>query len=278
MPVKQYYKVNSQDGSLSSVQAITLEGVDVRAATPEQKEAWVHRIFEQIHGKYDLMNDVESFGLHRAWKRTLVRGLVQVQPKAVLDVACGTGDIAIALAAALPEAQVVGLDFCAAMLNVARERAAAAGKTESTPTTPTNLEFIQGNALALPFASNSFDALTISFGLRNLASYEQAAREMLRVLRPGGSLFCLDASYPTAPVIKQGFRLYFRHLLPAMAKLLLNRPAEYRWLNDSTEAFLSKPALAQLFSTAGFEQVHYRSFALGAAALHSARKPTQQIP
>jgi demethylmenaquinone methyltransferase/2-methoxy-6-polyprenyl-1,4-benzoquinol methylase len=234
---------------------------DAKAATPEQKEAWVHKTFENISEKYDLMNDLESFGLHRAWKRKLVRTVRDLKPSAVLDVASGTGDIALALATDLPGAKVVGFDFSANMLEVARKRADAQPGL-------TNIEFLEGNALALPFEDATFDAASISFGLRNMADYRGTIEEMTRVLRPGGCFLCLEASYPTTPVIKQVFRLYFRHIMPLIGKLVTRKSAEYQWLNDSTEVFLSKPQLAELMEQCGLTKVSYHSFALGAAALH----------
>jgi demethylmenaquinone methyltransferase/2-methoxy-6-polyprenyl-1,4-benzoquinol methylase len=135
-----------------------------------------------------------------------------------------------------------------------------------------NLSFEQGNALNLPFAEDSFDVVTVSFGLRNMKDYRRAITEMLRVLKPGGSLLCLEASYPTHALVKPVFRLYFRHVVPALASLVTRRKAEYRWLNDSTENFLSKKELADLMQSCGLDDVRYRSFALGVAALHSGKK------
>jgi demethylmenaquinone methyltransferase/2-methoxy-6-polyprenyl-1,4-benzoquinol methylase len=126
--------------------------------------------------------------------------------------------------------------------------------------------------MEMPFADGCFDAVTISFGLRNMPDYQRVVAEMIRVLKPGGWLFCLEASYPTLPVVKQGFRVYFRHIMPLMGRLVTNKPDEYRWLNDSTEAFLTKPELAQLLVDEGCSLVRYRSYLLGSAALHSARK------
>ncbi|MDR2491885.1 MAG: demethylmenaquinone methyltransferase [Coriobacteriales bacterium] len=231
-----------------------------------EKEQWVHTVFEGISDRYDLMNDLESFGLHRLWKRELVRRASRGVPSDVLDIACGTGDIALALARALTGSRIVGLDFSANMLQVAQARmrgGAAHGR----------LTFVEGNASAIPFGDGSFDVATMSFGLRNMADYAQVLAEAYRVLRPGGKLLCLEASYPTAPVVRPVFRVYFKHLLPLLGGIVTKRTKEYRWLNDSTEAFVSKPQLAALFEAAGFSHVSYRSFLLGAAALHQGRKP-----
>jgi demethylmenaquinone methyltransferase/2-methoxy-6-polyprenyl-1,4-benzoquinol methylase len=239
---------------------------DARSATPQQKEAWVHQTFERISERYDLMNDLESFGLHRAWKRTLISAVKALKPQTVLDVASGTGDIALALAQAVPQAQVTGLDFSKNMLDVARKRADAVNASAG-------LSFVQGNAMDMPFENDSFDVVVVSFGLRNMPDYQRAIEEMTRVLRPGGSLFCLEASYPTAPIIKPAFGVYFKHVMPQMARLVTRKRAEYRWLNDSTELFLSKPQLVALMECCGLSNVRYRSFALGAAALHHGVKP-----
>jgi demethylmenaquinone methyltransferase/2-methoxy-6-polyprenyl-1,4-benzoquinol methylase len=281
---------------------------DARSATPQQKEAWVHQTFERISERYDLMNDLESFGLHRAWKHTLVSTVKVLCPQTILDVASGTGDIALALAQALPRAQVTGLDFSQNMLDVARKRAdiartharatsappadsAAAPPADSADAPPAdsaaappvngvdlpgdgaNLNFVQGNAMDMPFEDDSFDVVVISFGLRNMPDYQRSIEEMVRVLRPGGSLLCLEASYPTAPIVKPAFRVYFKHVMPRMARLVTGKAAEYRWLNDSTELFLSKPQLAALMERCGLSKTRYRSFALGAAALHRGVKP-----
>jgi demethylmenaquinone methyltransferase/2-methoxy-6-polyprenyl-1,4-benzoquinol methylase len=272
---------------------------DARSATPQQKEAWVHQTFERISEHYDLMNDLESFGLHRAWKRALISAVKALKPQTVLDVASGTGDIALALAQAMPQAQVTGLDFSQNMLDVARKRAdivraharpaavcpaadsaapppGDATITDSATTPPVDsarLNFVQGNAMNMPFEDNSFDVVVISFGLRNMPDYQRSIEEMTRVLRPGGSLFCLEASYPTAPIVKPAFRLYFKHVMPLMGRIVTRKSAEYRWLNDSTELFLSKPQLVALMERCGLSNVRYRVFALGAAALHHAVKP-----
>ncbi|MDR1358996.1 MAG: class I SAM-dependent methyltransferase [Coriobacteriales bacterium] len=276
----------------------------------------VHGVFTRIARSYDLMNDLESLGLHRLWKARLVRELSRAQPRRILDVACGTGDIALALARANPEAEVTGLDFNESMLEIARRRAArelplgfvvkvrpeavqsspataaraeessgaqcatseggaSSAETELRPSCrgvwvqPTNrLRFVLGNALELPYADGSIDAVSISFGLRNMPSYASVLAEIYRVLRPGGRFRCLEASYPEGRLVRPPFRLYFKYWLPVLGKLVVDSPGEYSWLNTSTEAFLSKGELAELMRQTGFTQVSYTSFLLGAAALH----------
>lgn len=241
---------------------------------------FIHGLFTTISNKYDLMNDLESLGLHRLWKRRLVQEVSAGSPLSVLDVACGTGDIAIALAAANPQAQVLGLDFCQPMLDVAYRRAAHAlplswiieGDKPAHPRK--NLRFVQADAVCLPFESGSFEAVSIAFGLRNMPDLAAVLAEMLRVLRPGGRFACLETSYPHNPLIKPAFRLYFKRWLPYLGGLITGKAQEYAWLNTSTETFLSKRQLATLLAQVGFINVRWQSFLLGAAALHSASKPS----
>jgi len=246
---------------------MTTDGQPVNAhnATPEEKTARVYEVFEKISEDYDKVNDVISLGQHRSWKKNLIDRIMACKPKAVLDIASGTGDIALKMAAALPEARIVASDFSPAMLEVAKRRAEQAGLA--------NMEIDQQDATKLSFEDGSFDVSCVSFGLRNMPDYGQAISEMVRVLRPGGMFFCLDASYPTSPAIKPFFKLYFKHIMPTLGGLIAKAPEEYKWLNDSTEAFLSKDELAALMREKGLEGISYKSFMLGGSALHYGTKP-----
>jgi demethylmenaquinone methyltransferase/2-methoxy-6-polyprenyl-1,4-benzoquinol methylase len=276
------------------------------------KQLFVHETFQAISRDYDRMNDIESFRLHRTWKRKLVDAVsesVTAAPRShtqpatppgmpaprVLDVACGTGDIAIALAQACPQAEVFGLDFSEAMLDVARERIEALRSLQparrgersrslaadgppapdislAAPDAPPAPALVCGSAMQMEFADESFDAVTVSFGLRNMPDYERALREMARVLKPGCKLFCLEASYPTHPLVRPVFKLYFKHVMPAMASALVGHRREYEWLNESTEAFLTKDELARLMERCGLADVSYKSHLLGSAAMHVGTK------
>ena len=247
------------------------------------KSEYVHGVFSAIAPSYDLMNDLESLGLHRLWKARLVSELSSNSPTRILDIACGTGDIAIALAKANPQAKVIGLDFNEAMLEVAKTRAAEElplsfyiemdGSSHSgTARSTNNLSLTSGNAMELSYPDESFDAVSISFGLRNMPDYGVVLGEIFRVLRPGGCFYCLEASYPTNKLVKPPFKLYFKHWLPVLGKFVVDSPDEYSWLNTSTEAFLTKDELALLMWNTGFSDVCYTSFLLGAAALHRGTK------
>ncbi|MCL2655212.1 MAG: class I SAM-dependent methyltransferase [Coriobacteriia bacterium] len=241
---------------------------DIRAndarLTADQKQERVYEVFQEISEDYDRMNRIISAGRQSAWKRALIRQVSQAAPRAVLDVASGTGDIALQLARALPQARIVASDFSENMLAVAERRIKAAGVT--------SIEISCQNAMQMSFPDASFDAVTISFGLRNMPDYQQVIAQCVRVLRPGGLFACLDASYPTNPVVKPFFRLYFAHLMPWIGRVLVQAPDEYQWLADSTEAFLTKDDLARLMESCGLGAVSYRSFMLGGAALHTGIK------
>ena len=246
------------------------------------RSEYVHDVFSKISGVYDVMNDLESLGLHRLWKARLVQELSENRPESILDLACGTGDLAIAIAQALPAAEVIGLDFNDSMLEIAKKRAARKmpigfivelqDTQEAKASTTNNLYLIEGNAMELPFDDGSFDAVSIAFGLRNMPDFAQVLAEIYRVLKGGGRVFCLEASYPTNKLVKPPFKLYFKYWLPTLARIVVNSPKEYAWLNTSTEAFLSKDELAFLMQETGFSSVSYTSFLLGAAALHRGTK------
>ena len=222
------------------------------------KQARVLGIFERIAEDYDRANARISLGLHKSWKRMLIRRLSRSVPAggAVLDLCCGTGDIAIALAKARSDVQVTGLDFSPAML----ERAEARGR--GLP----NLRFQRGDAMALPFPDERFAAAAISFGLRNTADCEQVLREMRRVTRNGGELLCLDSFVPGCALIRPVYRLYFKHLMPLLGGGLRHR-REYLWLSESTEAFLSRRELEALFTRCALRGVGSRTRMLGACSL-----------
>jgi demethylmenaquinone methyltransferase/2-methoxy-6-polyprenyl-1,4-benzoquinol methylase len=227
------------------------------------REEQVYDVFQSISRRYDRMNDLISLGMHRRWKRELTGKVEELRPRRVLDVCCGTGDVSIAIARTMPGAQVVGLDFSPEMLDVAGRRLEAAGLK--------NVEFLQGNALALPFADGGFDCAVISFGLRNLSDYGRAVGELARVVRPGGGVFCLDSFYPQTPLVRPFYTFYFKYLVTLLGG---QDGAQYRWLYTSTRKFLAPQALAELLAAKGLERCGYRTYLFGAAALHQGRKPT----
>lgn len=228
----------------------------------------VHGVFESVADQYDAANDRISLGMHHLWKRELVNAALSSCPDngvgKVLDVCCGTGDITQRIATADPSVMTVGLDFSAHMLDVARAR------TEGMD----NVMLVEGNAMELPFDDDTFDACVVSFGLRNTPDYGQVVSEMARVTRPGGLVACLDASVPDNELIEPFYQVYYKGVMPILGGGLSKRD-EYVWLYQSTQEFLSKDELAQLFRDSGLVGVNYRSFMIGAAALHTGIVPVR---
>lgn len=228
----------------------------------------VFQVFQSISVSYDDANQRISLGMEKSWKEHLIKALLQKVEEggAALDVCSGTGDIAIALASRRPDLRVVGLDFSPAMLEVARNKGCG----------HSNLIWQEGDAMALPFADNSFSAACISFGLRNTADYGRVLCEMLRVVRPGGWVYCLDSFVPDSPLIRPMYELYFRVLMPLLGGGFRHRQ-EYLWLWQSTQKFLRKDELLALFQRAGMIHAAYTSHLFGACVLHSGQKPIGTI-
>lgn len=234
----------------------------------QSKEKKVHEVFESISEKYDFMNSVISFRRHKVWRRDTMRRM-DVQPgQTALDVCCGTGDWAIALAEAVgPQGRVYGLDFSRNMLKIAAEKVQALKLPQ--------VELVHGNAMELPFADDTFDHVTIGFGLRNVPDYMQVLREMRRVARPGGKVVCLETSQPTIPVYRQFYYAYFRYIMPALGKMLARSYREYSWLQESASDFPGRDELTAMFHAAGLVDVQVRSYTGGVAAMHMGHKPRE---
>jgi demethylmenaquinone methyltransferase/2-methoxy-6-polyprenyl-1,4-benzoquinol methylase len=220
-------------------------------------------MFGRIAGRYDLANRLLSGGRDRSWRRRLVAAVRRTRPVDVLDLATGSGDVALALARSLgPDARIRGIDFCAPMLAEAERKRAAAGAA---------IRFELGDALALPLPDASCDAVTIAFGLRNLPDRSRGLAEMLRVLRPGGSLFVLEFSRP-ALWLRPFYLFYLRHVLPRIAGWVTGDRAAYVYLNRTIEDFPGRLALEEELRAAGFAHVRSSALTGGVVALHEARR------
>lgn len=246
------------------------EGLGKGAIRPSND---VRVMFDRIVPRYDLMNRLMTGGRDLAWRRLVVRETLRETLRArepatmrVLDVATGTGDLAIALREA-GVGSVTGLDFSAAMLAEARRKEHMAANGE-------RIEWIEGDAMALPFPDASFDAVTVGFGLRNMPSYPGALREMARVLLPGGTLVCLETTPLTIPALRFVFDWCFSRVVPLIGGLLTGDRDAYAYLPASAAAFPNADALGRMMLDAGFARVRYLRLGGGTVALHVASRFT----
>jgi demethylmenaquinone methyltransferase / 2-methoxy-6-polyprenyl-1,4-benzoquinol methylase len=234
---------------------------DKKTATESEHARRVREMFAGIANRYDLLNHLLSGNTDKRWRRLVAKRLHEVlstEGARALDVACGTGDLSLALASKTG-ARVVGTDFCRPMLEIAAQKA---------KTNVTEIPFVEGDALRLPFGDGSFDAVTIAFGLRNLASVETGLKELWRVLKPGGQAAILEFSRPVVPGFRALFQFYFMRVLPAIGGMISGSRGAYEYLPDSVSRFPDQKRLAALMREAGFEQVEYKNLTGGIAALH----------
>ncbi|WP_026370719.1 class I SAM-dependent methyltransferase [Kallotenue papyrolyticum] len=233
---------------------------------PEQKPVYVHTMFAAIAARYDLMNRLMTFGLDQGWRRYAVRYVAGARaggPRRALDLATGTGDFLPLLHQAMPDALVIGADFCLPMMQAGLSKLnATAGRGG----------FTAGDALRLPFADNSFDAITVGFGLRNVADLMAALREMHRVAKPGGRMACLEVARPASRLLRVGHHLYFTRVVPLLGALIGGNREAYTYLPQSAEVFPPPEHLRDLLRAAGWRHVHYRLLGGGAVAVHMAEK------
>ena len=206
-----------------------------------ERAARVGDLFSTIAARYDLINDLQSFSLHRQWKRRLVK-LANVRPgDRALDLCCGTGDIAFLLARR--GAQVVGLDFSAPMLAVARERQKAEGKRQKSAS-DLSVQFLEGDATKIPFADGTFDIVTVGYGLRNLASWETGLREMQRVAKPGGRLLILDFGKPENGLWRSLYFAYLKLFVPTLGRLVCGDADAYTYILESLQHYPAQQGVA----------------------------------
>jgi demethylmenaquinone methyltransferase/2-methoxy-6-polyprenyl-1,4-benzoquinol methylase len=231
----------------------------------EDKQALVDEVFHSVARRYDLMNDLMSLGLHRAWKDALATAVdpPKKSPFVVLDLAGGTGDVAFRIIEkGGAQTRVVVCDINADMLEVSRKRAAQRSLAEA-------IDFREANAEALPFADKSFDAVTIAFGIRNVPRIEQALAEAFRVLKIGGRFFCLEFSAVDVPGLDKLYDFYSFNVLPALGRVVAGDADSYRYLAESIRRFPKPQDFAALLREAGFARVSYRTMTGGIVALHS---------
>ncbi len=233
------------------------ETVDV-----DEKAERVRGVFDSVASRYDIMNDLMSFGVHRLWKHIAVDLAAVRSGQQVLDLASGTGDLAARYAALVgPQGRVVMSDINAAMLEEGRKRMIDSGHVG-------NVEYMQIDAEKIPFDDNSFHCVSIAFGLRNVTDKDQALREMLRVLKPGGRVLVLEFSHPGSKPLGKLYDLFSFKALPLIGKLVTNDADSYRYLAESIRMHPNQESLLQMMQDAGFERCDYHNLSGGIVAIH----------
>ena len=223
----------------------------------------VREMFATIAGRYDLLNHLLSLNIDKKWRRLVVnrvRAKIVARESLILDVACGTGDLSLMLFE-IDGARVVGTDFCRPMLSIAAEKV------------PAGVRLIEGDALSLPFKDATFDAVTIAFGLRNLAGVESGLKELRRILKPNGWVAVLEFSRPSNALLRPLFGLYFRKILPLLGGVISGSRGAYSYLPASVSRFPDQQQLGSLMEQAGLDQVSFENLSGGIAALHLGRRP-----
>lgn len=223
-----------------------------------ERERRIRAVFQAVAGRYDLMNDVMSMGIHRLWKRAMAQAAAAKAGEMIVDLAGGTGDVARLLAG--PDRMVVVCDPSPAMMAVGRTRC------------PDTVRFMEGSAESLPFADASVDMVTMAFGLRNVTSLPAALAEIRRVLRPGGRFLCLEFSTPHA-LIRPFYDAWSFAVIPRLGAAIAGEPSAYEYLVESIRRFPDQRSLAAAFTVAGFDAVGWRDFSFGIACLHHGVRP-----
>lgn len=229
------------------------------------KAGMVHGVFTNVASKYDVMNDVMSVGIHRVWKDAMMDWLAPRDGQRLLDVAGGTGDIAFRFLKRAPGASAVVFDMTQGMLDEGEKRAEAEALAD-------HLDWVCGDAMALPFEDNSFDVYTISFGIRNVTRIGDALTEAYRVLKPGGRLVVLEFSQLPNDGMQKLYDLYSFNVIPRMGQLIAGDRDSYQYLVESIRKFPDQETFATMIRDAGFDQVKFRNLSMGIAALHSGWK------
>ena len=235
----------------------TLPGTDDKSRYVEQK-------FDEIAQKYDRFNDLITFGMHRYWKRFVVRQTGLHPEEHCLDLCCGTGDIAREVLRQYPASKVTGLDFSQKMLNIAKSKSSNYSR----------IQYLLGDAMEIPFPDTNFDAVTIGYGLRNVPNLNGCLQEILRVLKPGGVLVSLDVGKVRLPVIKELNNFYFFRIVPLIGNFLMPGQDMFQYLPNSSLEYPNQELLKRLMLGAGFQQVEIHDFVFGASTVHVACKPT----
>lgn len=244
-----------------------IESKRLKEFQPESKAQYVNRMFAQIAPTYDRVNRLMTFGLDQGWRKTVVAEAAPPPGGLALDVATGTGDIALTLAPKVgAEGQVIASDFCLEMMLPGPPKAEKAG-------VGSRIRWVAADALNLPFPDNTFDCITTGFAMRNVVDIEQAFRDMTRVVKPGGRVVCLEVARPKFALVRWGHQLYFNNIVPWLGRLISRHQEAYTYLPASARNFPPPEELKKIMERAGLSQVRFRRYGLGAVAIHVGVKP-----
>ncbi|MFN8298336.1 MAG: bifunctional demethylmenaquinone methyltransferase/2-methoxy-6-polyprenyl-1,4-benzoquinol methylase UbiE [Chitinophagales bacterium] len=228
------------------------------------KKEQVEEMFDNIAHRYDFLNHLLSLGIDITWRKKAIKWLGKDNPKTILDVASGTGDFAFEALALKPE-KVIGFDLSEGMIKYGREKAIKMNAADV-------VEFVKGDSEGMPFADNSFDAITVGFGVRNFENLKAGLAEMRRVLKPGGKVAILEASQPPNAIIRTFYGLYFNHIVPAVGRLFSKDVRAYKYLPESVKAFPEGKAFVQILEEVGYKNAHWEPLTLGACAFYTMEK------
>lgn len=232
--------------------------------TADSKKSQVAQMFNSIAGKYDFLNHFLSAGIDLYWRKKAIDELKPVNPKRVLDIATGTGDLAIEALRLNPD-KITGVDISEGMLAVGREKLQKKGLAKK-------IELLSGDSENLQFGENAFDAITAGFGVRNFENLEKGLNEMHRVLKPGGKMVILEFSKPTAFPMKQGYNFYFKHILPLFGKLISKDDSAYTYLPESVQAFPDGPDFINILNKVGFKATRWQPLTFGICSIYTGIK------
>lgn len=234
-------------------------------SSEESKKKQVGEMFDKIAFRYDFLNRFLSAGIDQGWRKKAINTLKPFRPSTILDVATGTGDLALLSYKILHPEKIIGIDISNGMLEIGREKVKRAGLQNV-------IDLQQGDSEAISFADQSFDAVTVAFGVRNFENLEKGLSEIRRVLKPGGRLVVLEFTRPSAPVVKQVYHLYMKYITPKIGKMISKNDDAYQYLNDSVERFPEKQSFVNILNQLGYRNAFYKTLTLGICSIYCAEK------
>lgn len=232
------------------------------------KKTQVATMFDTISSNYDELNRVITFGIDVKWRKKVVKIVKESQPKKILDIATGTGDLAIMMGKSIPECEIIGLDISSGMLEIGKEKIKAQNLTNS-------IKMVLGDSENIPFEDNYFDAITVSYGVRNFEDLNQGLKEILRVLKPGGTFVVLETSVPTKFPFKQGYQFHSKVILPTVGRLFSKDKTAYKYLSESANSFPYGEKFNLILNTVGFINVQNFIVTFGVSTIYKAKKNDQ---